>query len=75
MRDINRDKAAEVCPLARFSRYRPRETKKRSMEDVSKNVFGLWCGGINSDTSIAKQEKKKADRVENVTKTSIVADP
>ena len=42
---------------------------------MSKKVLGLVCGGKRIAMSIAKQEKKKAERVEKVTRTSIVAVP
>ena len=75
MRDISRDSAAEVCPFALFSKYRPNETKNISMVEVSKKILGLVCGGTNSATIIAIHENRKALEVENVTRTSIVAVP
>ncbi len=43
-RDMRRERALEVWPLARFSRNRPKVMKVISIVEVSKMVLGLLCG-------------------------------
>jgi hypothetical protein len=73
--DINRDKAFEVCPFARFSRKRPRVMNVISILLVSKIVLGRVWGGMKMETSMAAMLKKKAAEVPRTTKTSIVGEP
>jgi len=74
-RDMSRERALEVCPLARFSKKRPREMKVMSMVLVSKSVLGLVWGGKRRETTMAMMLKKKAQEVPRTIKTSMVGEP
>jgi hypothetical protein len=73
--DMSLESAFEVCPLALFSRYRPKLMKVMSIVLVSNRVVGFVCCELSRDTSMDATLKKKAAEVPKTTRTSIVGEP